>query len=51
MNLLLTSIAFSPVLSTLQQAVRKGHLLTWSGIEHINFEKSYVKLSLLQKAI
>ena len=31
--------AFSPSLSTFQRAIRKGHLLTWPGIEDINFEK------------
>ena len=35
----LHACAFIPSLSTFQQAIRKGHLLTWPGIENINFEK------------
>ena len=31
--------AFRPVLSTFQTAIRKGHFLTWPGIENINFDK------------
>ena len=34
--------AFSPSLSTFQRAIRKGHFLTWPGINDINFEK-YIK--------
>ena len=36
--------AFSPSLSTLQHAIRKGHFLTWPGIADINFEKYITNL-------
>ena len=29
----------SPVLKTLQQAIRNDHLVSWPGIDKINFEK------------
>ena len=34
--------AFSPALTTLQKAVRKGHFITWPGIEEIKFEKNII---------
>ena len=35
----LHACAFSPVLSTLEQVIYKGHLLTWPGIHKLNFNK------------
>lgn len=31
--------AFSPVLGTFQKAIGQGHLVTWLGIDSMNFEK------------
>ena len=36
--------AFSPSLSTFQRAIRKGHFLTWPGINDINLEKNIMNL-------
>ena len=35
----LHACAFSPSISTFQKAIRRGHFITWPGIENINFEK------------
>lgn len=35
---------FSPCLTTLQKAIRKDHLVTWLGIESLNFEKSVTNI-------
>ena len=31
--------AFSPSITTFQKAIRKGHFITWPGIENMNFPK------------
>lgn len=36
----LHACAFSPALSTFQKAIRKSHLLTWPGVDNINFERT-----------
>ena len=36
--------ALSPAISTFQRAIRKGHFITWPGIENINFEKTITNL-------
>ena len=36
--------AFSPPLSTFNRAIKKGHFITWPGIEHVNFERIITNL-------
>ena len=38
----LHACAFSPALDTFQKAINNGYLISWPGIDEINFKKHYI---------